>query len=333
MGSGTGRRIAAVLASACIAVSAITGAASAQTYPIRPIRIVVPYPPGNLADVTARTLAEPLSKRLGQPIVIENKPGATGIIGVDAVVHAAPDGHTLLLNSISLVIGPAILKQVPYDVATDLAPVALIGQTSMMLVANPEFPARDLAATVALLKENPGKYSYAHFGVGSLSQISMESFKRAAGIDIVGVPYRGAAQALTDVLAGQLPLMFDAMTSAYGHVRAGKTRAIAVSAAQRSSFAPEVPTLAESGLSALADYNVEAWSALLAPAATPPAIIAQIHAATMSAMEDADFRARAAAQTLEIYPPRPPDEVGRFLRAELTRWRQIVRDIGLEGSQ
>jgi tripartite-type tricarboxylate transporter receptor subunit TctC len=135
------------------------------------------------------------------------------------------------------------------------------------------------------------------------------------------------------VLAGQLPLMFDAMTSAYGHVRAGKTRAIAISAAHRSSFAPEVPTLAESGLTALADYNVEAWSALFAPAATPPAVVAQIHAAAMEAMRDPDFRERAAAQTLEIYPPRPPDAVGGFVRAELTRWRQIVRDIGLEGSQ
>ncbi len=241
MGSKIGRRTATALGLVC-AVAAFTVVAHAQTYPSRPIRIIVPYPPGNLADVTARTLSEPLSKRLGQPIVIDNKPGATGVIGVDAAVHALPDGHTLLLNSISLVIGPAILKQVPYDVATDLAPVALIGQTSMMLVANPEFPARDLAATVALLKDNPGKYSYAHFGVGSLSQISMEAFKRAAGLDIVGVPYRGAAQALTDVLAGQLPLMFDAMTSAYGHVRAGKTRAIAISAGHRSSFAPEVPT-------------------------------------------------------------------------------------------
>jgi tripartite-type tricarboxylate transporter receptor subunit TctC len=327
-----GRHVARLLAIAA-ALTAFAGGASAQTYPNRPIRIVVPYPPGNLADVTARILGEPLAKRLGQPIVIENKPGATGVIGVDSVVHALPDGHTLLLNSISMVIGPAILKQVPYDLTTDIAPIAMIGWTNMMMVSNPEFPARDLAATVALLRANPGKYSYAHFGLGSLSHISMESFKRAAGIDMVGVPYRGASQALTDVLAGQLPLMFDAMTSAWGHVRAGKTRAIAVSAGKRSSFAPDVPTLAESGLSALADYNVQAWSALFAPPKTPPEIIAKIHAATMAAMQDPEYRERATAQTLEPYPDQSPAEVTAFMRAELTRWRGIVRAIGLEGTQ
>jgi tripartite-type tricarboxylate transporter receptor subunit TctC len=305
----------------------------AETFPSRPIRVIVPYPPGNLADVTARTLSDSLAEQLGQPIIVDNRPGATGVIGVDAVVRAAPDGYTLLLNSISLVIGPAVLKEVPYDVAKDLAPITLIGQTSMMLIANLEFPANDLVGTVALLKAAPGKYSYAHFGVGSLSQISMESFKRAAGIDIVGVPYRGAGQALTDVLAGQLPLMFDATTSAQGHVQAGQVKAIAVSAAHRSRFAPDVPTLAESGLTALSDYNVEAWSGLLAPAATPAPIIARLHAAMAGAMQDPVFQQRAAAQTLELYPPKTPAEFGVFLRAELARWAQIVRAVGLERSQ
>jgi len=319
-----------------IAIGLLAGLADrscADTFPSRPIRVIVPYPPGNLADVTARTLSDSLAEQLGQPIIVDNRPGATGVIGVDAVVRAAPDGYTLLLNSISLVIGPAVLKEVPYDVARDLAPITLIGQTSMMLIANLEFPANDLVGTVALLKAAPGKYSYAHFGVGSLSQISMESFKRAAGVDIVGVPYRGAGQALTDVLAGQLPLMFDAMTSAQGHVQAGQVKAIAVSAAHRSRFAPDVPTLAESGLTALSDYNVEAWSGLFAPAATPAPIIARLHAAMAGAMQDPVFQQRAAAQTLELYPPKSTAEFGVFLRAELARWAQIVRAVGLERSQ
>ena len=331
------RRSAPALAVAlCVAAGLLAQApipASADSYPSRPIRVVVPYPPGNLADVNARILGDPLSKRLGQPIVIENKPGATGVIGVDAVVHAPPDGYTLLLNSISLVIGPAVLKEVPYDVARDLAPIALIGQTSMIMVANLAFPANDLVGLVKLLKAAPGQYSYAHFGIGSLSQISMEAFKRAAGVDIVGVPYRGSAQALTDVISGQLPLMFDAMTSAQGQLEAGRIKPIAVSAAHRSRFMPNVPTLAESGLTALRDYNVEAWSGLLAPAGTPAAIIELLHAATIDAMQDPDFQRRAAAQTLEIYPPMSQDEFGVFLRAELARWRQIVRAVGLEGSQ
>jgi tripartite-type tricarboxylate transporter receptor subunit TctC len=305
----------------------------ADNFPARPIRVVVPYPPGNLADVTARILSDPLSKRLGQPIVIENKAGATGVIGVDFVVQAPPDGYTLLLNSISIAIGPAVLKKVPYDVARDLVPIALIGWTSMMMVANLEFPADDVAGVVALLRAAPGTYSYAHFGVGSLSQISMESFKRAAGLDIVGVPYRGAGPALTDVLGGRVPLMFDAMTSAFAQVQAGKVKPIAVSAAHRSRFAPNVPTLAESGMTALRDYNVEAWSALFAPAGTPAPIVAQLNAAALEAMRDPDFLQHAAAQTLEAYPAKSPAEASAFVRDELSRWRKIVRDVGLEGTQ
>jgi tripartite-type tricarboxylate transporter receptor subunit TctC len=232
-----------------------------------------------------------------------------------------------------LVIGPAVLKQVPYDVGTDLAPIAMIGWTSMMMVANLDFPANDVPGTVALLKAAPGKYSYAHFGVGSLSQISMESFKLAAGIDMVGVPYRGAGPALTDVLAGRVPLMFDAMTSAFAQVQGGKVKPIAVSAAKRSRFAPDVPTLAESGMSALRNYNVEAWSGLFAPAGTPPAIVAQINAAALEAMRDPDFVQHANAQTLEAYPAKSPDETGVFVRDEIARWRRIVKDVGLEGSQ
>jgi tripartite-type tricarboxylate transporter receptor subunit TctC len=315
------------------AFASASGSARADDFPTRPIRVVVPYPPGNLADVTARILSDPLSKRLGQPIVIENKAGATGVIGVDFVVHAPADGYTLLLNSISLVIGPAVLKQVPYDVAKDLAPIAMIGWTSMMMVANLDFPANDVPGTVALLKAAPGKYSYAHFGVGSLSQISMESFKLAAGLDMVGVPYRGAGPALTDVLAGRVPLMFDAMTSAFAQVQGGKVKPIAVSAAHRSRFAPDVPTLAESGMTALRNYNVEAWSGLFAPAGTPFTIVAQLNAAAIDAMQDPDFVQHANAETLEAYPAKSFEETGAFVRAEIARWRGIVKDVGLEESQ
>ncbi len=325
--------LAATLCCAIAVLAGTTGSTSAETFPSRPIRIVVPYPPGNLADVIARIISDPLAKRLGQPIVVDNRPGATGVIGIDAVVHAPPDGHVLLLNSISLAIGPAILKQVPYDVAKDLAPVALIGQTSMIMVANLQFPPKTLVETVALLKGAPGKYSYAHFGVGSLSQISMESFKLAAQVDIVAVPYRGSGQALTDLIAGQLPLMFDSMTSSLPQVQGGKVKPIAISAAKRSRFSPEIPTLAESGLTALRDYNVEAWSGLFAPAGTPAAIVAQLNTATLQAMQEPDFQQRAAAQALELYPPKSPDEVGVFMRAELARWAQIVKAVGLEGTQ
>ena len=191
-----------------------TAALHAQTYPNRAIRVIVPFPPGNASDLATRTIAEPLSKRLGQPVVVDNRPGASGTIGADAAAKAAPDGHTLLGTSSAFGVTPAIYRKLPYDAERDLAPLAPIGWTVMMLVSATDFPANNVKELVAVLKANPGKYSYAHLGAGALSQMVMELFKQMAGVDIVGVPYKGSGQALGDIMGGQLPLMFDGLTSA-----------------------------------------------------------------------------------------------------------------------
>ena len=253
------------------AMALLAAAAQGQTYPDRPIRAVVPFPPGNASDLATRTIAEPLAKRLGQPIVVDNRPGAAGTIGADLVAKAKPDGYTLLGTSSAFSVTPSVYRKLPYDAERDLVPVAPIGWTVMMLVASASFPVNNVQELVALLKADPGKHSYAHLGAGALSQMVMELLKQMAGVDVVGVPYKGSGQALTDLMGGQLPLMFDGLTSANPQVKAGRIKALAVSSKQRTRFAPDVPALAESGVPALKDYDVQAWTGVFAPAGTPKA--------------------------------------------------------------
>ena len=239
---------------------------------------MVPFPPGNASDLATRTIAEPLSKRLGQPVVVDNRPGAAGTIGADQVAKAKPDGYTLLGTSSAFSVTPSVYRKLPYDAERDLLPVAPIGWTVMMLVASTNFPANNVQELVAVLKADPGKYNYAHLGAGALSQMVMELLKQMAGVDVVGVPYKGSGQALTDLMGGQLPLMFDGLTSANPQVKAGRIKALAVSSKQRTRLAPDVPALAESGVAALKDYDVQAWTGVFAPAGTPKAIVDRLNA-------------------------------------------------------
>jgi tripartite-type tricarboxylate transporter receptor subunit TctC len=307
--------------------------AFAQNYPARPIKLIVPFPPGNASDVAARLLSERLQRRLGQPVIIENKPGGSGIVAVQSVTSAEPDGHTLLVTSLSpMVLNPALYKKLPYDTARDLAPVALIGYTALMFIANKDMPVNSMAEAVALIKANPGKFSTGHIGPGSLSQLSMEALKRSLGLDMVAVPYKGSAAAITDLMGGSIHFMSDAQTSANAQVNAGTIKALAVTTSSRSSFQPNLPTLKESGLPSLSDSDFTAWVGMLAPAKTPPAIVERLNREINAILADPEMRPSFASTFLELYPPASPADFAAFIRNELGKWDRIATDSGLKGS-
>ena len=324
-------RIAIVIAALAATLALFSGAAGAQVWPTKAIRIIVPFPPGNASDVAARALADRMAQRLGQSVIVENRAGAQGAIGVEAVAKAPADGHTLLITSLSpLVITPHVSKNLPYDPLRDLAPVARIGWTSMILVAPPSFPANSVQELIAYGRANPGKLSYASLGAGTISMLTMEVFKQATGLDILHVPYKGSAQATTDLIGGLVPLMFDGMTSSYGHVKNGKLKALATSATKRSVLAPEIPTLAESGISGLKDLGVEGWTGMLAPAGTPAAIVERLNAEVNLILEQADFKTRVNGQNLDVYAPSSAARFGAFMRNEHAHWGAAVRPLKLD---
>lgn len=310
---------------------AVPRLARAQAWPTRPIRLIVPFPPGNAGDITARVMGEDLSRRLGQPVVVDNRAGASGAIGIQAVLQAPPDGHTLLVTSLSPIsITPVLNRSLPYDPARDLLPVALIGWTGMLLVAAPDFPARDVAGVARELLAHPGRHSFANIGPGTLSHLTQEQFRLALGARFEAVPYRGSSQALLDVAAGRVGLMFDGMTSSLAQAQAGRVKPIAVSSRRRSIFAPEVPTLAESGDERLRNFEAVGWTGLFAPRDTPPAVVQRLNAAVSEAQRDPALVQRFAAQALDTYPPGTPAEFAAYIRADVERWQAVVRDAGIE---
>ena len=309
----------------------VSSAAMAQAWPARPVRVVIPFPTGNAADITARTLSDRLGQRLGQTVLVDNRPGAAGFLGMEAVMKSAPDGYTVLVTSLSpFVINPIMFKKLPYDPVKDYQPVALVGWTGMMLVASPSFPANTVAELVALAKASPGKYNYAHIGIGTLSQLTMEAFREATGVEIIGVPYKGSVQAQTDMLGGQVPLMFDGMTTANVQVKAGKLKALAVSSPRRSIFAPGVPTLSESGLPSLREMDVVGWTGLFAPAGTPRAIVDRLNAYTMAVAQSQDIKDRFAAQNLEVFPPSAPEDFVAYIRQDMAKWQRVAKAAKIE---
>jgi tripartite-type tricarboxylate transporter receptor subunit TctC len=329
---GRGRRLVSVLGVVAMMAAAVTPALG-QTFPDRPIRIIVPFPPGNASDLAARAVAEPLAKRLGQPVVVENKPGAAGTIGAEFVARAKPDGYTVLVTSSAFSVTPSVYKKLPYDAERELVPVSPIGWTVMVLVAHPSFPANNTQEFITTLKAEPGKYSYAHLGSGALSQMVMELLKQMGGVDVVGVPYKGSGQALADLIGGQLPLMFDGLTSASPQIKAGRVKPIAISAKTRTRFAPDIPTLAESGVPALKDYDVLAWTGMFAPAGTPKGIVDRLNAEIGQIVQGAEGRERLATQNLEAFPPMTPPEFGTFMASEFERWRKVAREGKIEAQQ
>ena len=308
---------------ALAAASAATTAAPAwaQAWPSRPIRLIVPFAPGGTTDIIARVVAEPLGQVLGRPVVVDNKGGAGGAIGAQELARAAPDGYTLGMGTVSTTAAnPAINKKVGYDPVADFAPVINIAATPNVLAVNPEVPATDFAAFVALIQREPGKYSYASPGTGSIGHLQMELFKSLAGLFITHIPYRGAGPALNDVVAGQVPIIFDNVPSALPFIKGGKLRPIVVASSQRLKELPDTPTFAEVGLEPV---NRMAYYGILAPKGTPAAIVDQLNAAMLKVLREAAVKKRIE-DTGSILIGNSPQDFAQQIKDELAVYKQVV---------
>ena len=312
-------------AAALMALAAALPAAAQDAYPSKPIRLVVPFTPGGVTDSSGRLIADALGKRLGQQIVVDNKPGASGNIGTAQVVQAAPDGYTLLLAfDGTMVINPHVFAKVPFDTLKDFAPVGRIGSATLILVAHPDVPAKTLPELIALAKTKPMPYGTS--GIGGTPHIAGEMLAQRTGAKLEHVPYKGGGQAMTDVMGGAIPLVYTAVAGAQGHVKAGKLKAIAVSGARRSSSLPDVPTFVESGI---ADFVVDSWVGLLAPAGTPPAVIQRLNTELNAALADPAVRERLAV--LGIDPtPGTPEQFRQSMQKDLAAYGPIVKAAGIK---
>jgi tripartite-type tricarboxylate transporter receptor subunit TctC len=298
----------------------------AQTapYPTRPVRVVVPFAAGGVIDVVARILAEPLSHRLGQPVVVENQPGAGATIGARTVARAAPDGHTLLLSGAAHAVIPALYPDAGLDPLADFAPVALLGQQPFVLAVHPSVPAADVPALLAWLRARRGEANFATTGIGAASHLAGELLKALAGVDFTVVTYRGTPQAVTDLVAGRAELMIDSQTLLAPLARDGRVRALAVTTAARSRLLPELPTLREAGV---AGYAASSWQALHAPAGTPEPVVRRLAEAAAEGLANPAVRARAAESGVEPLSGGPA-EARRFIEAEMATWLPILRATG-----
>jgi tripartite-type tricarboxylate transporter receptor subunit TctC len=298
-------------------------AAKAQEFPSRVIRMVVAFPAGGPTDFVARLLADKLKTLLGQNVIIENKPGANGAIGADYVAKGDPDGHLLFLTTVGAVaITPHLAAKVPYDSRKDFAPVTLVVRNTTILVVKPDAPVDSAKALAALAKEKPGAIPFASTGSGSMPHLALELFQSAAGVKFLHVPYRGAAPALTDLLGGQVQALFADAPVLLAHIRGGKLKPLGAASATRNAALPDVPTLAEQGF---ADTSADNWYGLLAPAKTPPAVVAKLHDATAAALEAPDVREKLLASGA-IPAPTSSAELGALLNDELARWGRVVRE-------
>jgi tripartite-type tricarboxylate transporter receptor subunit TctC len=318
----TFRRLAAPLLLALLSVAGPAGAQEAKDYPNRPIRFIVPYPPAGGTDIVARTLADPLAAVLGQPIIVDNRGGAAGNLGTDIVAKSAPDGYTILFTLSSHTINPKLYDQLPFDVEKDFVPISLAALIPQILVANPSLPANNVRELIALAKSEPGKLNYASVGTGSPGHIAGELFKLKTGIDMVHVPYKGGGPAVTDTLSGQVQLLFVSLPAALQHVRAGRLKALAVTSEQRSQAIPDVPTIAESGVP---DCVVNSWYGALAPARTPPAIVARLQAALAQVLALPEVKAKLFLQGAEATASTSAEFEHR-IHAELKRWDYVIHE-------
>jgi tripartite-type tricarboxylate transporter receptor subunit TctC len=300
---------------------ALPGLGAAQDYPVKPIRFIVPYPPGGGTDVVARIMNESLAAELGQPIIIDNRGGAAGNVGTDLAAKAPADGYTILFTLSSHTINPKLYDKLPFDVERDFVPVSLAAMIPQILVAHPSVPANNVRELIALAKANPGKLNYASVGTGSPGHIAGELFKLRTGVDIVHVPYKGGGPAVVDTIGGQVQLLFVSMPAAWQHVKSGKLKALAVTSAKRSVAAPEVPTIAESGLP---DYVVDSWYGALAPAKTPPAAVARLNAAYAKVLENPQVREKLLLQGAEAAPSTQA-EFDRVIKDELAKWDYVIK--------
>ena len=320
-----GLTLAAIATLAMLALPA-SAVAQAGTYPDKPIRFVVPYPPGGGTDVIARIVHERFQAALGQTIIIENRGGAGGSVGTDVVAKAAPDGYTVLFTLSSHTINPAIFPKLSYDTVKDFEPIGSVASLPQILVANPQFPANTVAELIALAKAKPGSLSFASVGNGSPGHLAGELFKIRTGTQMTHIPYRGGGPAVTDVMGGQVPLLWVSIPAAAQFVKTGKLKALGVSTLKRSAAFPDVPTLQEAGV---AEFEVDSWYAMFVPAKTPPAIIDKLNRALNSVIADASIRDKLLAQGSEGVGG-TPDALGRIVAAELPKWAKLAKDASIK---
>ncbi|MBV7486740.1 tripartite tricarboxylate transporter substrate binding protein [Bordetella sp. BOR01] len=310
--------------SGCAGLLAGVATAAESTYPDRPITLLIPYPPGGSADMLGRPLSAALQERLGQPVVLEYKPGAGGSIATAQLARAKPDGHTVLMVLAAHAINPSLYKSLPYDTRKDFAPVSLAATLPMLVAAPLSTPANNIPELIAYARKNPGKLTFASAGPGNTSHLSAEMFKKATGIDMLHVPYKGSGPAVVALLAGEVSLMFDSISTSLPQVQAGKLKALAVTGDTRSPLLPDVPTVQESGVPG---FVVNGWYGILAPAGTPPAIVDKLSQAIAESL-----REPALQQQLIGYGYAPvgstPEAFGQLIDSELRRWSQAVQDSG-----
>jgi len=301
---------------------ALAMAAAAQTFPSKPVKIVVPFPPGGFNDVLGRTLAQEFQKAWNQPVVVDNRPGGNTIIGSDLVAKAAPDGHTLLVVALPFSVLPSLFAgKLPFDAQRDFAPVSLAAGSPNMLAVGPSVPVNNVKELIALAKAQPGKLTYASAGNGTSNHVSGEYFKMLTGTDILHIPYKGSAPSVADVIGGQVDMLFDNLPNVIQQVRAGRLKPLAVTGAARSFQAPEVPTMQEAGV---AEYEINVWFGLLATAGTPPEVVARLNAETVRVLNLPDVRERFRTLGVEIIGS-SPEQFAQHLRSEIAKWGKVVR--------
>lgn len=313
-----------IVATIALAAAALCGTANAQNYPSKPVTIVVPFSPGGATDIMSRTLAERLKARLGQPVIVENKPGAGTMIASEHVAKAVPDGHTVLLAASSLGIAPALYSKVNYDPIKDFTPISLVASVVHVLSVHPSVPAKNVSELVNWAKANPSKANYGSVGAGTSTHLESELFNTMAGTKMEHVPYKGSAPALLDLVGGNINVMFDAYASSKPFINDNKIRLLAVTTAQRSKLLPNVPTVAESGLPG---YEAMPWLGFVAPAHTPAAVVNKFHSELVEVLKEPAVQEKFQSLGLEIIGNKPA-EFSAFLKNDIVKWAKVVKDSG-----
>ena len=314
----------------CLVLTAACGSSAlAQAYPNRPIRYIVPQAPGGSSDTLARMITQRVGEGLGQTLVVDNRPGATGVIGAEAVARANPDGHTLLQVATSHATNPAMQAKLPYDTVRDFTPISLLSQQPNLWLAHPTLPVRNIKELIAYAKSKPRELNFASSGTGGSQHLAGELLKGMASIEMTHIPYKGSPPALIDLLAGRVPLMTSTMPPALPHIKSGKVRVLAVTSAKRSPALPDVPTAAESGVPG---YEAIAWQGLVAPAGTPRPVVARINSEFVKVLKQPDITAKLAEQGYETVAS-TPEWFAQYIKSEVVKWTRVIKAAGLKGSE
>ena len=312
----------------CAAVLACAVVANAQDYPNRPIHLIVPVPPGGGVDLLSRAIGQKISTSMGVPVVIDNKPGASAVLGTEALARSAPDGYTIMMGYSAHATNPLFTANLPYDTQKDFTPIIFVGYIPLILVTPADSGFKSVTDIISEAKAKPGQIQYASGGAGAGAHLSGELLKYLAHIDLIHVPYKGNAPALNDVIGGHVPIMFDTITTALPHVKSGKLRALAVTSAKRSPLAPEVPSMVEAGLP---NFEISAWYMVLGPKGMPPAVVQRLNTEINKAIQDPEIRAQLGSQGVDFVGG-TPQEAATFLNSEIERWAKVVKATGMKGN-